>query len=189
MCTYWSGHLHEHIHTRIHAKANNMHMWNDAWIFPLGDWGKIHLSPLGNSCFRQNNKQLNDIVSCPLWLQSGNGTTSLRPKLQIANLYNCPLFLFLCSLSCASTETLADLKGSLILIESCWSVLKRQSITTYQEIAWRRRGNEKTEKKLCGHESSVEMDRHKLDKGLIMWNFDLTDFFLVCLQVAVDSCC
>lgn len=163
MCTYWSGHLHEHIRTGIHAKANSVHMQNvqnDAWISPLGNWGKRHVSPLANSCFRQNNKQLNDIESCPLWLQSGNGTASLRQQLQITHLYNCPLFHFLCSLSCASTETLAELKSSLILIESCWSVLKRQSITTYRERVWRRRANEKTEKKLCGHGSSAEVDRH-----------------------------
>lgn len=96
--------------------------------------------PFGQLCFRQNNKRLNDIVSCPLWLQSGNGTTSLRQQLQMANLYIHHLFFppLSCSFSGAPTETLADLKDRLISIESCWSVLNHQSITTYQgERVWR----------------------------------------------------
>lgn len=109
-----------------------------------------HFSPSANSCFRQNNKRLNDIVSCPLGLQSGNGTTSLRQQLQMAHLYNSSLSLS-GSLNCASTETLVDLKDRLISIESCWSVLKRQSISTDRGRARWKQSNEKTENKLWGH--------------------------------------
>lgn len=128
--------MNTHAHTRMHAKANrrarSLRRMMHGFHLQATRRRDRHFSPSANSCFTQNNKRLNDIVSCPLWLQCGNGTTSLRQQLQMAHLYNHPLFLSR-SLSCASTETLVDLKDRLISIESCWSVLKRQSITTYRE--------------------------------------------------------
>lgn len=89
-----------------------------------------HFSPLANSCFRQNNKRLNDTLSCPLWFQRGNGTASRRQQLQMAHL-------------CLSAETLAHLKDRLIPTES---VFKRQSADTSSERTQWRRANEKPEK-------------------------------------------
>ena len=150
--THTHTHTHRHTHTRMHAKANRHTRspsteWCMGFTFRQLGGRDRHFSPSANSCFRQNNKRLNDIVSCPLWLRCGNGTTALRQQLQMARLYERSLFL---SLSCASTETLADLKDRLISIESCWSVLKRQSITTYRGRARWSRANEKAEHKLRG---------------------------------------
>lgn len=80
-------------HTRMHANRSSYSLWCMGFTFrQLGR--ETHISPpLANSCFRQNHKGLDDIVSCPLWLQRGNGSTSLRQQLQMADLCNCLLFL------------------------------------------------------------------------------------------------
>lgn len=87
-----------------------------------------HFSPSANCCFRWNNKRLNDVVSCPLWLQSG-----AEPHLADSS-YKWPVSITTISQSprCVSTETSVGFKDRLISAESCWSVLKRQSVTTYQ---------------------------------------------------------
>lgn len=91
--TYWCGHLHEHRLARIHAKANRLpaKWWMGFAFGQLHGKRQTYLSFGQLWQLRENNKQLNDVVSCPLWLQRGNGSTSPRPQLQMAHLYNHPL--------------------------------------------------------------------------------------------------
>lgn len=87
-----------------------------------------HFSPSANCCFRWNNTRRNDVVSCPLWLQNGAephlSDSSYKWPVSITTIFQSP--------RCVSTETLVGFKDGLISVESCWSVLKRQSVTTYQ---------------------------------------------------------
>lgn len=96
---YSCGHLHEHAHTHTCKNACKSKqaldkMMNGFHLQATGERDR-HFYPSANSCFRQNNKWLNDIVSCTPWLQNGNGSTVLRQQLQMAHLYNHPLFLSL----------------------------------------------------------------------------------------------
>lgn len=137
-------------HTQAFTQNQTVRTLSAGWCmgFTFRHLGKERdiFFPSANSCFRQNNKRLNDIVSCPLWLRSANGTTSLRQRLQKG-----PSLSLARALSYASTETLADLKDKLISIESCWSVLKCQSIYTLGERAWWGRSKKQTENKLRRH--------------------------------------
>lgn len=88
--TYWCGHLHGHRLARTHAKANRLpfEMMNGLRV------GATTREEADISFLRptsENNEQLSDVVSCPLWLQRGNGSTSPRQQLQMAHLYNQPL--------------------------------------------------------------------------------------------------
>ncbi len=149
MRSYWCGHLHEHTQTHTQecvqsqTGTHTLSEWCMAFTFRQPGERDRHFSPSANSCLRQNNKRLDDIVSRPLWSQNGNGTRNHLSKASSHSL----------SLSCASTEALADLKDRLTSIESCWSVLKRQSITTYR-ARW---SNETAENKLGG---SFGRDEH-----------------------------
>ena len=119
--THRHTHTHTHTHTRMHAKANRRTRseWCMGFTFRQLGGRDRHFSPSANSCFRQNNKRLNDIVSCPLWLRCGNGTTALRQQLQMARLYERSLFLSL-SQPCIH----GDLGRSQRQINLDWKLLK-----------------------------------------------------------------
>lgn len=106
------------------------------------------ISPSVNSCLKQNNKPPNDVVSCPLWLRTGKGTTSKRRQLQMARLYNQPL---LFSQLCIHRDPGRSQRQINLNCWSCWSGLKCQSITAYQERAWLRQTDDLRLSRMDGH--------------------------------------
>lgn len=147
--------MNTHSLARMHGKANRLSTkwWMDFTFRQLGK--ETDISPLRPApCFRQNNKWLNDIVSCPLWLQNGNGTTSLRQQLQMAHLYNPPSsFSLLFSQLCIHR----DLGRSQRWINLDWKLLKCPQASKHHYLWGRECGEDdpkkfkKSENKLWGH--------------------------------------